>query len=222
MNSIESIVFKVSKYTMSSPIKLTIEPFEYILTLQDSVLHIVAKHLDECLIWSTIIDDILDDPETMKVNGNTKKQFIANLEPEEIFEIFDQYKKGELGPNIKITFPQMFKTEKEHLCIVIEFQRSFGKRQNDTKWIMLNPENISKDVIIFQKLELLKNKTSLKINEIEKNISYLNAQTQEITTKFNSDLEKLKISMKDEMKSELESMKSVITQECDKKYQSKV
>jgi len=201
-----------------SLIKLVIEPFEYTLTLQDSVLQIVAKHLDECLIWSTILDDVLEDPDSMKNTTSSKKQFIVNLEPEEIFEIFDQYKKNILGNNIKITFPKMFKTEKEHLCIVIEFQRTFGKQQNDTKWIMLNPENISKDVIIFQKLEHLKNKTLTKFNDVDKSIENLENCTENIPLNFNIELEKLKVFMLTEMKNELATMQKSIMEECDKKY----
>jgi len=201
-----------------SLIKLVIEPFEYTLTLQDSVLQIVAKHLDECLIWSTILDDVLEDPDSMKNTTNSKKQFIVNLEPEEIFEIFDQYKKNILGNNIKITFPKMFKTEKEHLCIVIEFQRTFGKQQNDTKWIMLNPENISKDVIIFQKLEHLKNKMLTKFNDVDNSIEKLENCTENIPLNFNIELEKLKVFMLTEMKNELATMQKSIMEECDKKY----
>ena len=61
----------------TNQITLTIEPFEYILTLQDSALQIVAKHVDECFIWSTILNDILQEPDTVKMDFNTKKQFIA-------------------------------------------------------------------------------------------------------------------------------------------------
>ena len=174
--------------------------------------------MDECLIWSTILDDVLEDPDSMKNTTSSKKQFIVNLEPEEIFEIFDQYKRDALGNNIKITFPKMFKTEKEHLCIVIEFQRTFGKQQNDTKWIMLNPENISKDVIIFQKLEHLKNKMLTKFNDVDKSIENLENCTENIPLNFNIELEKLKVFMLTEMKNELATMQKSIMEECDKKY----
>jgi len=187
----------------TNQITLTIEPFEYILTLQDSALQIVAKHVDECFIWSTILDDILQEPDTVKMDFNTKKQFIVNLEPEEIFDLFDQYEKKILEKNINITFPKMFKTENEHLCIIIEFQRSFGKQQNDTKWIILNPENISKDVIIFQKFEQFKMKTLHKINEIEHSIANLDSVTTENLTnyknQFSNDIFELKTLVANEM-----------------------
>jgi hypothetical protein len=151
---------------MSKVIKLTVAPFDYKFTLQDNILHIEAKHTEDCLVWATIIEDSLEDSNSMKKEVKPQKQFVINLDPEEIFDLFDYYVKKELDVNTQITFPKMYKTENDHLCIVIDFQMSFGKQRCDTKWIMLNAEPIPKDTIIFQKLENLKNKMGTQMEDI--------------------------------------------------------
>lgn len=170
---------------MSKVIKLTVAPFDYKFTLQDNILHIEAKHTEDCLVWTTIIEDSLEDSSPMKKEVKPQKQFIINLDPEEIFDLFDYYVKKELDSNTQITFPKMYKTENDHLCIVIDFQMSFGKQRCDTKWIMLHAESIPKDTIIFQKLENLKNKMTIQIDDISstlgENQTELCALKEEIT-----------------------------------------
>ena len=155
---------------MSKVIKLTVAPFDYKFTLQDNILHIEAKHTEDCLVWTTIVEDSLENPSPMQKEVKPQKQFVINLDPEELFDLFDYYVKKELDNNTQITFPKMYKTENDHLCIVIDFQMSFGKQRCDTKWIVLNAEPISKDTIIFQRLENLKNKMTTQIDDVSTTI----------------------------------------------------
>ena len=206
---------------MSRVNTFTIEPFEYKMTLYDDVLQIIAKHVDECLVWSTIVEGILDDPESMKIE-HREKQFIVNLEPEEIFDIFEFYTESTLDNNTKITFPTMFKNESEHICITIDFQVSFGKQRRDTKWIILEPEIIPKDVVHFQKLEHVKN---IMLNKI----SDLNAKIEEINETLGLELDKTVCNL-DEKYAELslrlnqfkDDTKIKIRGECERKYQPKI
>ena len=201
---------------MTKYINFTIEPFVYKMTLQDNVLRIDAKHIDECLMWSTTIDDILEDPDSMKMICK-EKQFIVNLDPDEIFEIFDYYDKGSLDNNTKITFPSMFKNEEEHICITIDFQISFGKQRHDTKWIILEPEIIPKDVINFQKLEHVKNNVLSKISD-------LGAKMERNNEKVDSDVDKLekRVSDLDKRYTELFVMMQNEFKKCEENYQKLV
>ena len=219
---------------MSEPIKFTIEPFSYVFSLDENVLRIDMKHLDECFIWSAIIEDTLEDPDNIKCEVNPKKQFVANVEPEELFDIFSQFKKGILDKNIKITFPTMFKNENEHLCIFVDFQRSYGKQKNDTKYIIVKPENIAKDIIMFEKLEHLRSKTSTKFSEIEKSMTdhkdeshKLSISTkEELENNYKKEIETLKSSLLAEMKNErddfikkLANLESKVMSQSEIKYQ---
>ena len=155
---------------MSNMIEIIIEPFMYKMTLHDNVLQIIAKHIDECFVWSTIIDGMLQDPETIQNDSNIQKQFIVNLDPDEIFELFEAYKSQTLDQSIKITFPTIFKNENEHILITLDIQRAFGKQRHDTKFIILEPENIAKDIINYQKIEHFKQKTITKLDVVDKQI----------------------------------------------------
>ncbi len=152
---------------MSRTIEFSIEPFVYKMTLHDSVLRIVSKHTEECYVWSTIIDGMLMDPDTIKNDSSSQKQFVVNLDPDEIFDLFESHKSGILDNSVKITFPTSYKNENEHICIIIDIQRTFGKQRNDTKWIILSAENIAKDLINYQKIEHFKIKTVSKLHDVE-------------------------------------------------------
>lgn len=171
---------------MSRQIKLTVQPFKYTFTLQDSALHIEAKHTEDCLVWETIIEDSLEGPVPMKKDIKPQKQFVINLDPEEIFDLFEFYEKGEPQSSTKITFPNKYKTENEHLCIIIEFQMTFGKQRCDTKYITLNAVPIPKDTIMFQKLENLKNKTIDEIESLSDRSYDLKVELAELKSAFNT------------------------------------
>lgn len=157
--------------------------FEYKITLQDSVLHILAKHIDDCYTWSTIIEDTLKEPDTIK--SEQKKKFVINLDPDEMFDIFFYYEEKSLHDGITITFPTLYKNIDEHIIITIDVKLLLGKKHNNTQWIILEPENIAKDEIIFQKINNLSNKMGNKIVELESSIksvenNIINTITQEI------------------------------------------
>lgn len=155
---------------MSGSLKLESTPFNYTLVLSNTSLRIEAKHEEECLIWGTIIDDVLTDPETINVSDNSTTKFIANLEVDAIFDIFEQYNDNILDKNIKITFPTTYKNDKEHLCIAIDFKRSYGKQQNESKFIILDPINVSKDIIHDQKFHNFKGKVADRFEKIQATI----------------------------------------------------
>jgi hypothetical protein len=169
---------------MSRQIKLTVQPFEYKLTLQDNALHIEANHIEDCLVWQAIIDDSLEGSSPAKKEAKPQKQFVINLDPEEIFDLFDYYEKEELPSNTKITFPKIYKTENDHLCIFIDFQMSFGKQRCDTKCIKLKSVPIPKDTIMFQKLENLKTKTIAETEVVLNRVESLEVEFAELAEKF--------------------------------------
>lgn len=195
-------------------LNLIVEPFEYKLTLQDNILHIKAKHTEDCLVWTTIIDDSLEEPSSIKRDIKTQKQFIINLDPEEVFDLFENYVKKSLDNNVQITFPKMYKTENDHLCIVIDFQMLFGKQRCDTKWIMLNAEPISKDTIIFQKLDNLKTKM---MTEIEDITFVVENNRKEVSTMK----EEILITIKEHVTKELEKFKITLMEELNNKFEAK-
>ncbi len=176
---------------MSKTIEFSIEPFVYKMTLHDSVLRIVSKHMEECYVWSTIIDGMLMDPDTVKNDSSSQKQFVVNLDPDEIFDLFESYKSGVLDNSVKITFPTMYKNENEHICIVVDIQRTFGKQRHDTKWIILSAENIAKDLINYQKIEHFKIKTISKLHVVENLVQQLEQTVSESNQKV--------VDMKNEM-----------------------
>lgn len=216
---------KILKVTMSKTIKFVIEPFEYKMTLQDDVLQIVAKHVDECLVWSTIIEDMLVDPESVR-RDNKEKKFIVNLVPDEIFDIFDCHVKSTLDNNTKILFPHMYKTETDHICITIDFKISFGKQRTDTKWIILDPEIIPKDVINFQKLEHVKSNMLNKINETNTKIDNINTQIEDKLVNLENTLTGYVDQEYDALVEQIKTVKTElidsISKSCDEKFQVKI
>jgi len=134
-------------------------------------------------VWSTIIDGILQDPEIIK-NDNTQKQFIVNLESDEIFDLFESYKLQTLDQSIEIKFPTIYKNENEHIYIILDIRRAFGKQRCNTRWIMLSPENISKDIINSQKIEHFKCKIITKFESIDCNMHKLETFVNELNKKI--------------------------------------
>ncbi len=152
---------------MSNSLKIETNGFVFTFVLSGQSLSVGGKHEDECLEWGTVIDDVLTDPETMTISGDSTTKFIANLEVDAIFDIFEQYNNNVLDKNIKITFPTTYKNDREHLCIAIDFKRSYGKQQNESKFIILDPINVPKDHIHNQKFNNFKVKTFDKFEKIQ-------------------------------------------------------
>jgi hypothetical protein len=171
---------------MSSPtaqISLTDVNSKFELKLQNNVLEIMARHNDECFVWHAKVEGSLEQNESSK--KELKKSFIVDLEPEEIFELFDQYQKKKLENNIEISFPSLFKHENDDLSIEIKFKRTFGKQQYDIKEIVLHPKNIPKDVITGQKLENFRTNTINKLGNLDKKCIDMESEIAELKKKIN-------------------------------------
>lgn len=143
-------------------IEFIVNLFKYEMVFSDDCLKITATHLDEYFVWSTIIDGILFDPQNIMLDSMTRKDFIGNLATYDVFDIFKQYQtNGEnFDKTIKIVFPTKYKADVESLMITIDFAKSYGIQKIATKYIILQPENVSKELIMLQRMDHFKSKTN--------------------------------------------------------------
>jgi len=238
---------------MSKNSNFIIYPFKYNIDLQDNAFKIRLRHIEECLAWSAIIDTPLYDQCLIESDSGIKKTFDVNPEPEQVFDLIDEYDKQSLNKdnkealtnstqenNFKITFPTLYKNDKEYLTIALDWHLKIGNEvKTATRFITLIPETISQDVLFVQKLERISEKMIEKINNLETKYEQIHNTLPLIDEKYQSKLDNVDqieqklfqniTTLKEEIlslcaiqiKQTCESFQNSLN-ECDTKYEQKI
>ena len=232
---------------MSKNSNFIIYPFKYNIDLQDNAFKIRLRHIEECLAWSAIIDTPLYDQCLLESDSGIKKTFDVNPEPEQVFDLIDGYDKHQLNKdnkdkevltsgiqenNFKITFPTLYKNEKEYLTIALDWHLKIGNEvKTATRFITLVPETISQDVLFVQKLERISEKMIEKITNLETKYEQIHNElplfdnVDQIEQKFLQNISILREEILSlcsiQIKQTCESFQNSLN-DCDTKYEQKI
>lgn len=83
-------------------------PFEYKFVLSD-VLCISVRHISEYSVWSA----------TLGLKNEKSKLVTIELEPDEMFTLFESYVEGTLSKGVVVAFPTSLVNEYEYIRIML-------------------------------------------------------------------------------------------------------